>query len=434
MSARGLAGPVTGQGGGGAALASALNLDLGLNSYFEGSLDEECYGTVRLQPLVYMDDTARASHSVNTMRAGNVKLAALMLEKQLEFHPKKSGYLIFGSEAFKAACRLEVQESPVLLGNITLKEKLTDKYLGDILNSMGLSASVDSTIKGREAKIRGAIYELRSLTEDFRMQSVGGCQAALDMYEACIIPSLLTNAGTWVEISEGAIEMLDDLQDTFGRVLLSLPLSTPRASLRAALGLLGMKWRVWEQKILLVQAIKQQEEGGLAREVLEEQLQMGWPGLVMEVSQISKDINIPDATQEVISKDIISKAVRYDHVKSLKLELRGKKLQEMANSDVSGRRQYTSWSLLECRMAFRLETKMLVCRANMPVMYKRDLTCRACTPEAENGAAGPQEDQEHLEVCPGYASQWAGLGPMTTRSRVQYFMKVDNKRRSKARA
>ena len=161
---------------------------------------------------------------------------------------------------------------------------------------------------------------------------------------------------------------------------------------------------------------------------------MGWPGLVMEVSQISKDINIPDATQEVISKDIISKAVRYDHVKSLKLELRGKKLQEMANSDVSGRRQYTSWSLLECRMAFRLETKMLVCRANMPVMYKRDLTCRACTPEAENGAAGPQEDQEHLEVCPGYASQWAGLGPMTTRSRVQYFMKVDNKRRSKARA
>ena len=64
MSAQGLAGPVTGQGGGGAALASALNLDMGLNSYFQGSKDEECYGTVRLQPLVYMDDTARASDSV----------------------------------------------------------------------------------------------------------------------------------------------------------------------------------------------------------------------------------------------------------------------------------------------------------------------------------------------------------------------------------
>ena len=36
LTSIGLAGPVTGQGGGGAALASALNLDLGIESYFEG--------------------------------------------------------------------------------------------------------------------------------------------------------------------------------------------------------------------------------------------------------------------------------------------------------------------------------------------------------------------------------------------------------------
>ena len=78
---------------------------------------------------------------------------------------------------------------------------------------------------------------------------------------------------------------------------------------------------------------------------------------------------------------------------ALKLPLTGKKLQEMANSDASGRREFTSWGLLECRMADRLETKMFVCRANMPAMYKRDLTCPACTREAENGALGPVEDQ-----------------------------------------
>ena len=149
MSGQGLAGPVTGQGGGGAALASALNLDLGLNSYFQGSRDEECYGGVRLQPLIYMDDTARASHSFEAMRAGNVKLAALMVEKQLQIHPKKSGYLLSGSEAFKAACRMEAEEDPVLLGNITMNEKMTKKYLGDILHSQGLSASVQATIKAR---------------------------------------------------------------------------------------------------------------------------------------------------------------------------------------------------------------------------------------------------------------------------------------------
>ena len=46
VSVRGLAGPVTGQGGGGAALASALNLDLGVERYFKDSIDEDCYGTI----------------------------------------------------------------------------------------------------------------------------------------------------------------------------------------------------------------------------------------------------------------------------------------------------------------------------------------------------------------------------------------------------
>ena len=154
------------------------------------------------------------------------------------------------------------------------------------------------------------------------------------------------------------------------------------------------------------------------------------PGLAQEVSRICQDIHLPDGSREAIDKEDIKKAIKYDHLESLKLQLRGRQLQQMASSDVSTRREYTSWSLLECRMAYRLETQMFICRGNMPTMYGRDLTCRACTPGAEDGAVGPDEDQDHIEVCPGYASLWAGLGPMTPRSRVNYFMRVDNRRRS----
>ena len=226
------------------------------------------------------------------------------------------------------------------------------------------------------------------------------------------------NSGTWVGISENAVDKLDAIQDTFGRVLLSLPRSTPRASLRAALGLVGMKWRVWEEKILLIQAIRRQEDGGLAGEFLDEQLAMSWPGLGKEVSEICKLLHLPDASRLDVQKDDIKKAVRYDHMKSLKLELTGDKLQEMARSDISARREYTSWSLQECRMAFRLETKMFICRANMPNMYKRDLTCRSCTPNADKGALGPVEDQDYIEFCPGLASLLAGLGFLTNQARV----------------
>ena len=43
----------------------------------------------------------------------------------------------------------------------------------------------------------GSIYELRALTEGFRMQAVSGMRAAIDIYESCIVSSLLSNSGTW---------------------------------------------------------------------------------------------------------------------------------------------------------------------------------------------------------------------------------------------
>ena len=116
----------------------------------------------------------------------------------------------------------------------------------------------------------------------------------------------------------------------------------------------------------MMQAIRRQKEGGLAREVLEEQLQMGWPGLAQEVSQICKCINLPDASRRDLDKEDIKKAVQYDHLKSLKLQLKGKELEQMANSDVSTRR---AWSLLECRMA----------NAWRPRCFSAGATCPRCT-------------------------------------------------------
>ena len=97
--------------------------------------------------------------------------------------------------------------------------------------------------------------------------------------------------------SEKAVKMLDNLQDTFGRVLLSPPSSAQKSSLRAAHGLTGIKWRVWELKLHLSQAILRQEERGLAREVWQEQVKISWPGLAREVTLICKEIGLPDASR-----------------------------------------------------------------------------------------------------------------------------------------
>ena len=57
-----------------------------------------------------------------------------------------------------------------------------------------------------------------------------------------------------------------------------------------------------EAKILLVLAIRRLEEGGLAREILEEQLAMRFPELGQEVRNICVELGLPDATRQDLDK------------------------------------------------------------------------------------------------------------------------------------
>ena len=53
-------GPMIGQGTGGGALVSQVNLDKGMMEMFRGSDDEVSYGGVRILPVMFQDDVMRA--------------------------------------------------------------------------------------------------------------------------------------------------------------------------------------------------------------------------------------------------------------------------------------------------------------------------------------------------------------------------------------
>ena len=438
-------GAVTAQGAGGSALISSLNLDLGVNDFFAGSVDEDFYGRVRLQPHIWCDDILRSANNINSVRVGNIKLDTMRKQKQLSFHPEKSVYLLYGNPKLQESMRNEIRMEPITLGSIRVKEVLEESYLGDRLSSLGLAASVEATVKDREGKIKGSIYELKAVVEDIRMQCVGGMRSALDLYSSCILSSLLTNCGTWTEIKDETIKKLDHLQNTFLRAVLQVPVSTPVLALRASTGLLGMKWIIWKEKILLVMAIRRQEEEGLARTVLEEQISMGWPGLAQEVSKIRKQLGLPDACKEDVDKTEVAEAIVFNHMKVLKEEMEvkaPKKLKKLREKDFRKCQPYCELTLSECRMGFRLDCYMLDCRSNMKKRYKNDLICRACDPgpgaagvgvgtevgaEAEVGARS-EETQEHLLFCVGYAHLHQGLDVYGERDRIRYYLRVQNER------
>ena len=79
-----------------------------------------------------------------------------------------------------------------------MKEKESDKYLGQVLHGSGLGASALATAQERAGRIKGATLEIKSIIDEFQMQTLGGMMAAWELWEKALIPSLLHGSGTWM--------------------------------------------------------------------------------------------------------------------------------------------------------------------------------------------------------------------------------------------
>ena len=85
------------------------------------------------------------------------------------------------------------------------------------------------------------------------------CFTAIPLPMHCLLSSWYTDHQVGIQVRTGV-------------GLLHLPSSTSVTGLLAICCLLGMEWQIWLEKLLLPETILLQEEGGLARELFNEQL------------------------------------------------------------------------------------------------------------------------------------------------------------------
>ena len=64
----------------------------------------------------------------------------------------------------------------LIFNTFTVKEKVFYKFLGDLLHTECLSASVQATVKEREGKIKQAMMEICAIIQDFGMQALRSMQ------------------------------------------------------------------------------------------------------------------------------------------------------------------------------------------------------------------------------------------------------------------
>ena len=90
-------------------------------------------------------------------------------------------------------------------------------------------------------RIFSAITEISAVLDDYRINSIGGLSAGLEIYELAIVPSLLYNAETWTNIDSDTENVLEKLQNAMFRALFAVPRSTPKPILRSDLGNLTVR-------------------------------------------------------------------------------------------------------------------------------------------------------------------------------------------------
>ena len=108
--------------------------------------DEAEYGRVRVQPPAFQDDILRVAQTTSSARVGAIKLGSMLRERLLHCHPTKTCYILVGNREFKANVRDELKEAPLKFEDFEMQEKAEYEYLGDIISSGGLAASVEATI------------------------------------------------------------------------------------------------------------------------------------------------------------------------------------------------------------------------------------------------------------------------------------------------
>ena len=420
-----MVGDVIGQGTAGAALVSQLNLDHGMKSYFSSSTDELYYGAVRCEYFAYQDDIGKPSAGVSQAQAANIKMDQLFREKGLDAHPDKTGYIVFGSKGYKEEISRQLEQCELSLGDFTVKRKQSDKYLGQILHTDGVRSSVEATIADREGKLKGAIFEVKSIVEDFQMQAVGGMMAAWELWEKAMVPSLLSGAGTWVGATVNEYDRCDRIQEMFWRVMLEVPESCPKIALRAETRMIGMKYRVWQSKLLLLKRIKRQSQTTLSRQILEEQQANKWPGLSAEVSNICSELGIPDLNNHDAPASHIKQAILHHHDKHMIEEIeKSKKMMKHKNENFSEVQKYMQGKSMDnCRMAFRIRCELVNdIKGNFKDKFRRRggeaaLKCDDCYGEQI-------QTQSHCLVCPHWDNIRSGLELDTLDGVVTFFQRL----------
>ena len=297
-----------------------------------------------------------------------------------------------------------------------------------MIHEEGLEKSVEATITSRYGRILNSIIEVSAILDDFRIDTIGGMKAGLEIFELAILPSLLNNADVWIELGKTSSDKLENLQNTMFRYLFGVPVSTPTPLLRFDLGCVKMEERVTKKKLLfLYHLVCLKGKDSLAGEIFDLQAKYDFPGLVTECRQFLQTYDLPNIIDRKIEvtknqwKSLVKAKLNSISQKEIYSEfskyskLTGKNFE---NESLDIKDYVKNMKLRDARTNFRIRSNMLNFKMNRKndQMYAQDLwKCDDCH---------SMDSQAHIVWCPAYAALREGKNLESDRDLVEYYQKV----------
>ena len=263
-------GAIMPQGSSYAAICSSVNLDRALIKGFNsilGTLSSE--QGIKLRPLSFQDDILKLSGNKSEAQISQETIYNTVSEKTLEFNLSKCSVIIHGSNLRTRMEREVYSDDSVITGPAVTPLVVKDKYLGDTLHEKSLNDCWKETVKSRAGKVRGAVAEVMAVVEDLKACNLHPVAVGLMLWNRVVLPSLLYNSNTWLQMKEKDVSYLETFQYDFLRRLLRAPRNTLRAGLLWECGQWPLRYLVMQNKIMLFRHLINLPASALARQVFE---------------------------------------------------------------------------------------------------------------------------------------------------------------------
>ena len=131
--------------------------------------------------------------------------------------------------------------------------------------------------------------------------------------------------GHWSAIRDDTLKECEDIQNYFVRSILAVPKSCPKPALCYESNLLVIRFYIYKEILNLTKHISQLDCEDLAKEVMDEQLKYGWPGLSTDAVKIAQQLAIdglldPDIPKKYF-KNYVKKRIEAENESFLKNQI-----------------------------------------------------------------------------------------------------------------